>query len=170
MKLFDELYENYFKDVYRFLYKLCGNNRDIAEELTQETFFHAYIGITKFRGECNIKTWLFGIAKNRYFLFLRKKKSNVISLDEVLSNTVDESIKNMENTVAEKQMITDALNIVFSFNEKMKSVFISRIYNEMSYAEIAENLGISVSSAKVMFYRAKINLRERLKEEYGYEI
>ena len=170
MKQFDKLYRDYSEDVYRFLYKLCGNNRDIAEELTQETFFHAYIGISKFKGECNIKTWLFQIAKNRYFLFLRKRKSNTISLDEVLCSTIDDNTKNIENTIVEKQLIIDALNIIFSFNDKMKTVFISRIYNNIPYVEIAKSLDISESSAKVLFHRAKILLRKRLREDYGYEI
>lgn len=170
MKQFDELYNSYSGDIYKFLFKLCGGNTDIAEELTQETFFHAYIGITKFRGDCNIKTWLFQIAKNRYFLFLRKRKSNVISLDEVLCSTIDDSVKSIENNVVEKQLIIDALNIVFDFNENMRNVFISRIYSNMPYAEIARNLNISEGSAKVLFYRAKNLLRERLKEDYGYEI
>ena len=170
MKQFDKLYEDYSEDVYRFLYKLCGSNRDIAEELTQETFFHAYIGIAKFRGECNVKTWLFQIAKNRYFLFLRKRKSNTISLDEVLCSTIDDNAKNIENALVEKQLIIDALNIIFSFNDKMKTVFISRIYNDIPYAEIAKGLNISEGSAKVLFHRAKILLRERLREDYGYEI
>lgn len=85
MKSFDELYLLYYKDVFRFLFKLCGYNQDIAEELTQETFFHAYLGITKFRTECNVKTWLFQIAKNRYIavylivFFCAKANANQIN-------------------------------------------------------------------------------------------
>lgn len=170
MKDFDELYRAYYKDIYRFLFKLCGNNQNIAEELAQETFFYAYIKILSFRGECNIKTWLLQIAKNRYFMFLRKQKSNTVSLDDVLCLTIDYSINNIENLISEKQLIIDALEIVFGFNEKMKTVFISRIYNNMSYSEISKNMYISESSAKVLFFRAKNILRKKLREDYGYEI
>ncbi|MEG2051665.1 MAG: sigma factor, partial [Oscillospiraceae bacterium] len=71
---FNELYLIYNKDVFYFLYKLSGYNQAVSEELTQETFYQAFLEITKFRAECDIKTWLFQIAKNRYFMFLRKKQ------------------------------------------------------------------------------------------------
>ncbi len=171
MKSFDELYSVYHKDVFRFLLKLCGYNRETAEELTQETFYHAYLGITKFRGEGSVKMWLLQIAKNRYFMFLRKKSNNEgISLDRVITDLVDYAAADAADILFEEKLIADALEIVFSFPENMKAVFFSRIYTELSYAEIARQLSISESSAKVLFHRAKILLRKKLKGEYGYEI
>ena len=71
LKNFEELYNAYYRDIFRFLYKLSGYNESLAEELTQETYYHVYISIAGFKENCNIKTWLFQIAKNRYFLGLR---------------------------------------------------------------------------------------------------
>lgn len=171
MKSFDELYLLYYKDVFRFLFKLCGYNQDTAEELTQETFYHAYIGITKFRAECNIKTWLFQIAKNRYFMYLRKEADiEKIPLNEVITDLVDYTITDTSDTLFEKKLISDALDLVFTFPENMQAVFLDRIYTDMSYSEIAQKLSISENSAKVLFHRAKLLLRKRLKGEYGYEI
>lgn len=171
MKGFDELYKAYYSDVFRFLNKLCGFDCGLAEELTRETFFHAYLGITKFRDESDVKTWLLQIAKNRYFLLLRKKKHRAeIPLDGLVSLTLGTDESGMFETAAEKQLISDSLDIVFSFQPKMRAVFLMRIYYDTPYSEIASRLGIGESSAKVLFHRAKQNLKNKLREEYGYEI
>ncbi|MBQ4599950.1 MAG: RNA polymerase sigma factor [Clostridia bacterium] len=167
MKQFDTLYRCYYADVYRFLRKLCGYNSDLAEELTQETFYHAYLGITRFRGDCHVKTWLLQIAKNRYFLHLRKCRHADISLCEAMP---DAATAGVEGSFLEKQMIMDALNIVFAFPENMRYIFLHRIYYDTPYALLAAELGISESSAKVLFHRGKRLLQKELKERYGYEI
>lgn len=168
MSYFDELYQKYHMDVYRFLLKMCGYSSDTAEDLTQETFYHAYLSITRFKGECHIKTWLLQIAKNRYLLLLRKKKVSV-PFDEIFPEIADTSAETFEQ-LFEKQLLTDALNIVFEFGENMKEVFILRIYDNLSYSDIAKQLNISESSAKVLFHRGKLKLRKKLREDYGYEI
>ena len=75
----EEIYKKYSMLVYNYLKSLC-NNCDIAEELTQETFYKAIKGIDKFNNECKVSTWLCKIAKNTWIDFLRKKeKENFIS-------------------------------------------------------------------------------------------
>ena len=74
MDSFDDLFQRYSKDVFRFLFKLCGYNQTLAEDLMQDTFLYVYLGLSDFRSECPIKTWILQIAKNRYFLYLRNKK------------------------------------------------------------------------------------------------
>jgi RNA polymerase sigma-70 factor (ECF subfamily) len=168
---FDELYQNYNKDIFRFLYKLCGYDRVLAEDLMQETFLHAYLGITNFKALCSVKTWLMQIAKNRYFLFLRReeKRTPIVSLEILITDLFDEGL-NVTDGLYEQQLISDSLDIVFLMSEKMKIVFLDRIYYDMSYIEIAEHLSISVGSAKMLFHRAKLLLQKQLKENYGYEI
>ena len=69
---FEEMYRLYFKDVYLFILAM-SKSPDIAEEITQETFFKVLKNINKYRGECSVKTWLFQIAKNTYLYFSHKK-------------------------------------------------------------------------------------------------
>ena len=66
MKEFEEIYKLYYPQVYRFVMSLCSNS-DLAEEITQETFFRALKGIDGYRGDCKLSVWLFQIAKNLYF-------------------------------------------------------------------------------------------------------
>lgn len=71
MESMNEIYQKYARSVYRFLFAKT-RNKDIAEELTQETFYQAIKSIDKFDGSCKLSTWLFGIAKNQFFNYMRK--------------------------------------------------------------------------------------------------
>ena len=61
-----EVYEQYFTVVYRYLLSL-SHNTHIAEELTQETFFKALKKVDDFRGDCDLRVWLCQISKNTYY-------------------------------------------------------------------------------------------------------
>ncbi len=63
MQEFQELYEKYSRYVYHFLLKLTNSNADLADELTQETFFQVYLSLPKYKGDSGILTWICGIAK-----------------------------------------------------------------------------------------------------------
>ena len=73
MKAFESLYQEYYQKVYAFLYRLCAD-ANLAEDLTQETFLQAYKSFHKFRGDCEVFTWLAAIGKHVYFKYLKKKK------------------------------------------------------------------------------------------------
>ena len=70
---FDQLYEEQFPMVYRYLMGLCGN-RALAEELAQETFCRAIEHSDSFQGKCRLSVWLCQIGKNCWFSYLRKSK------------------------------------------------------------------------------------------------
>ena len=70
---FEALYHQFQPDVYRFLFRLTGYEQLTAEELTQETFYQAFLSFSKFRGECAMRTWLFQIAKNVYGKYIRRE-------------------------------------------------------------------------------------------------
>ena len=63
---FEDIYSSYFKDVYLYTLRL-SSSKEIAEEVTAETFFKALKSISSFRGDCSIVTWLCQIAKNSYY-------------------------------------------------------------------------------------------------------
>ena len=72
---FDEIYSSHYLYVRKFLLRLCKGNEHMADDLTQETFFQAYISIHRFEGNCRVETWLCSIAQNVFYAFLRKEKS-----------------------------------------------------------------------------------------------
>ena len=71
---FQEVYELYFKDVYKYVLALCRDEH-MAEEVTQETFFKALKSIDSFRGQCKLYVWLCQIAKNTYFSMTAKSRN-----------------------------------------------------------------------------------------------
>ena len=81
-KDFEEIYNQYFKDVYKFIYSICRNEH-VAEEVTQETFFKALKNIDKYNGQCKFYVWLCQIAKNTYFTIYKKNSRNE-ELSEVM--------------------------------------------------------------------------------------
>lgn len=175
IKEFDAIYQKYHKDIYRFLMKLTVYNSYLAEELMQETFYRVYLSIGSFKGECHIKTWICQIAKNVYYLYIRKNKKsdnlNVSSSVFYKECTCEKShILSTEETYENKEMINIIIKIINSFKEINKNIMIYRIFFSMPYSEISILLGISETSAKVIYHRGKTVLRDKLRKEYCYEI
>jgi len=165
MSEFEELYHLYYKDVYYFVLKLTDYRDHIAEEVTQESFYQAFISLSRFRGECSIKSWLCQIAKNTYYKYL-KTHAKETYLEEEL-HPEGEAV----STVVEKKQVTSHIRrVIADLDERSRAVVEYRLFDEKSYKEIGELVGIREATAKVLFSRAKVKIRERLKEEYGYEI
>lgn len=85
MEDFSEVYEKQVRKVYRFLLRLSGDEQ-IAEELTQQTFFKAFLHIGRFEGRCSLYTWLCTIGKNEWYMECRKHKNLPL---EVLKEVVN---------------------------------------------------------------------------------
>lgn len=170
MEQFDTIYQSHYSEVYGFLLKMCNYNKDIAEELTQETFYQVYISIANFKGNCQLKTWLIQIAKNRFYMALRKKKFASASLDKMEIETVDYSLESFTDELYQKELLVRARIVIDDMRPNMRDVVLYRIYSDLPYSQIATLLSISESSAKVLFHRGKELLRKKLKEIYGYEI
>ena len=159
MREFNELYKEYSNGIYKYLYYLTGN-KDDSEELLQETFLQAFRSIEKFRGDCSVSTWLYAIAKNCYYKYLRKKKDH-ISLDNIEeirdSNTPEIELEKL-------QEISRVRHAVRSLDEPFKEVVILRSINELSFKDIGYILQKNENWARVTFHRAKAKLGKELKE------
>jgi RNA polymerase sigma factor (sigma-70 family) len=167
VKVFEEIYTNYKEDVYRFLCKLTGYRCDLSEELLQETFYQAFISFNRFRGDCEIKTWLCQIGRNTYYNYIRNEIKKEKIADRMLKDNVTTDFT-VESEL--KEVIELICKIVEEFDEKTKNVVLYRMYAELKYSEIAVILGLKEASAKVIYNRAKVKIRSQLKEKYGYEI
>lgn len=158
---FEELYERFFKDVYLFILAM-SQNPDVAEEVTQETFFKALKNMKHFRGNCSVKTWLCQIAKNLYLDQLKKKPN--LSLDSLGEHASEESL---EHSAVRKAEALSIYKVLHYLDEPYKEVFTLRVLGELSYREIAEIFEKNESWARVTFHRAKQKLREILDKEEG---
>ncbi len=166
-KEFEALYEEYFPRIYAFLYKLT-NQRDLAEELTQETFYQAFISFHRFRGDSDIFTWLASIAKHSYYKHLRRYKhqAETISMDVLADVYYNSDAEQLEETVERQLLLEATRRALETLPKKYQDVTILRIYADMSYAQIGDALHISENSARVIYYRAKRMIMEAIQNEY----
>ena len=163
MQDIEEIYKEYSTTVYKYLFCLT-QNKDISEELTQETFSLAIEDIKKFRGECKLSVWLCQIAKHLWYKELKKSKKNIsVPLEEIKDNVLyDESL---EETIYQKQEKLKLFKDMQKLDEKSREVMYLRMIGNLSYEEIGEVLGKTGNWARVTFYRAKQKIREENKNE-----
>lgn len=167
MDVFGEIYRQYEADVRRFLYRLTGCDSQLTEELTQETFYQAFLSLSRYRGACQLRTWLFQIARNVYGKYVRREtKQRQMNTFEAETRMHSDMVQDAER----KEQLLHLREAIAQLEEPAKSVVEYRLYSELSYAEIAGILNIREGTASVMFNRAKVKICSYLKEVYGYEI
>lgn len=156
--MIEEIYEMYSRKVFLFLLSKT-NNVDIAEELTQETFFQAIQCIDRFKGNSSILTWLCGIAKNVWLKDLRKRQETLPIDDDILEITDKQEI----NLQWEQKEI---LQLIHDMNEPVREVMYLRLISNLSFAEIGEIIGKTENWTRVTFFRGKQKIvKEILKDE-----
>ena len=156
--MIEEIYEMYSRKVFLFLLSKT-NNVDIAEELTQETFFQAIQCIDRFKGNSSILTWLCGIAKNVWLKDLRKRQETLPIDDDILEITDKQEI----NVQWEQKEI---LQLIHDMNELVREVMYLRLISNLSFAEIGEIIGKTENWTRVTFFRGKQKIvKEMLKDE-----
>ncbi len=155
---FEKLFNENREFIFKYLMKMT---RDItlSEELTQETFFRAYMNYTSLRNKEKASVWLCQIAKNTYFAWYneQKKKDSLDHL-EVASNDVS-----IEDAFIQKELSQKALSCLHELEEPYKEVFMLSVFGGFSLKDISSIFGKSESWARVTFYRAKQKLLERMR-------
>ncbi len=155
----EELYTNYFKDVYFFIYSL-SENKHISEDITSETVIKAIKSIDSFKGNCDIKVWLFQIAKNSYYSYIRKHK-NLLDLDSVPEKEDD---FNIEKSVLSSEESMKIHEILHNLSEPYKEVFTLRVFGELSFKQIGILFGKTENWACVTYHRARNKIREEMRD------
>lgn len=151
MKTFEELFGEYAPMVYRFLLAKCGDE-ELAEELTSETFYQAYLHIGSFRGDCQPQTWLCQIARNAlYQEQKRRRRHRPLTEAEPAEDSLFERLADREQAVQIHRHL-------HKLKEPYREVFTLRVLGQLSFREIAAVCEKSESWAKVTYYRAKDKL------------
>ena len=159
----EEIYKEYSKIVYTYLFSLTCNS-ELAEELMQETFYSAIKNINNFRNESSMKTWLCKIAKNKWFDYLKStKKLSEIGLDEIEEKFI--LVNSFEDDFSNKEKVIDFYQKIHKLDEKAREVIYLRIRADLSFKEIGLIMGESENWARVTFYRAKVKLKEEFDNE-----
>lgn len=153
----EKAYRQHAHDVYRYLLSL-SHNEDLAEELTQETFFRAMRTIGRYDVSCKLSVWLCQIAKHLWYQWLDKhsRRKQVELTDEIPGR---ESPENSACLHMEKTALYKAIHCL---PEPMREVVHMRLTGEFSFSEIGEILGKSENWARTTFYRAKQKIIEEM--------
>ena len=169
---FGDLVASYQGPVYRIAVSTTGDTGE-AEDLTQTCFVDAFLRIGELRDGHRFAPWLYAIAHNRCRDWLRKHSRRPVLLgdpSELLGANVPEFPGNPEQHVlasAHHERIRTAVN---GLPTDYRAVVELRYIGELSYAEIAQALGIKVSAVKMRWHRARKMLQERLRVHLGDEI
>ena len=155
---FERIFEENRGFIYKYLFKMCRNHT-LAEELTQETFFRAYMNISNLKKEDKASLWLCSIAKNTYFAFYNEQKK----LEPLENSTDAESPFDTVDILENKELAQKAFSVLHSLEEPYKEVFMLSVFAGLSLKEISSLFGKSESWARVTFYRAKQRITERMR-------
>ncbi len=132
----------------------------MAEEMTQDTFYELYKSLHKYNGSCKLFTFIAGIAKNVYYKYIRKKKIEYIDIE--LVKELQDISDTPEEACLRSFKSKEIRRVIEKLPKNYRDVVILRIYADLSFSDVANVLEISVSSAKVIFHRAKKILSEEL--------
>ncbi len=162
---FENIYRTYYRDVFAFMYRTCGQDHDLAEELTQETFFEAFRCFYRYNATCTIYTWLCAIGKNIWFHYLRKHKNTALDLEafgETLCDDEDCSPEAYAERSEKSDMIRKALD---TLRPRYREIIWLRGVSDLPFSQIAQIMDITENSAKVLYFRAKNQIKEKLSNE-----
>ena len=153
---FGQIYDIYIKRIYDFVFYKTSN-KETAEDLTSDIFMKALENIRKFDAKKGtLQSWLYQIARNTVIDYYRKQKTVLLSDDiDIASN------QNIEGDFYHKQQLETIKKYLNKLTEDQRDIVIMRVWQEMSYKEIAQALGKSEASCKMAFSR----IVEKLKTE-----
>jgi RNA polymerase sigma-70 factor (ECF subfamily) len=163
------LMQQYGEKVYHLLC-LTVKNHAVAEDITQEVFIKAYRALDSFRGEGDIKHWLFKIAMNEAKKHFRSWSFRHIwtVVDERLGSMLDQDAKDsVEEEVENRLHREDIFQVVMSLAPKYRQVVILHYYEDLTIKEIAHILGVSQEVVRARLSRARKQLRKIMSEEAG---
>lgn len=169
---FETLVGRYERKIFRLTQNITQNRED-AEDAMQEAFLKAYEHLGDFEGNSRFYTWLVRIAVNQALMKLRRRRNNVVSLDEEIDTGEDMMPRDVEDWGPspmdryEQTELSGILNqVIGELDPPFRIVFQLRDIEQLSTEETAEALGLSVPAVKSRLLRARLKLRQRLNQYF----
>lgn len=164
METFEQIYEYYFRDVYKYVVSLCRSHAE-AEEITQETFYRAMKSMPAFRGECRMFVWLCQIARHVYFARLRKgKRQSGRDVDEVLEDGSSQLGVSLEQRLLDEADAMEIHRYLHCLPEPYKEVFMLRVFGELSFKKIGVIFGKTENWARITYHRGKLKIIQEMEK------
>lgn len=158
---FPQLFAQFARPIIAFIYDMVGE-RGLAEELAQETFVRAYKGLSSRRYEASLATWLYGIAKNvvREALRARARNNSRTGGDEEALRRLPDAQPTPDAQLLDKELNRAVHDALRSLDEDRRMVFTLRVFQQMSYQEIAAATGFSLAKVKSDLFRARAEMQQ----------
>jgi RNA polymerase sigma-70 factor (ECF subfamily) len=162
------IFERFTRPVISFIFYLV-NQRELAEELAQETFVRAYKSLHALRDEMKLSTWLFGIAKNvaRESLRHSRRDSRHVELEDRAVMEICDEKPTPAAELLDKELSDVVRRALLGLDEDKRVVFVLKVYQQRSYEEIALITGFSVPKLRNDLHRARREMRRRLSSYLG---
>jgi len=172
---FNEIVSRYRGKIYGLTFGLLHNAAD-AEEITQDTFIRAYRGLSRFRGDSSLATWLHRIAvnlaRNRYWYFFRRRRHSWVSLERPLNDDTSLALGDLVPAggpdPSQESAVDEFVQLIAACMERLdprhRDILALRNVQNLPYEEIARLLNINVGTVKSRIARARENLRTLLAE------
>jgi RNA polymerase sigma-70 factor (ECF subfamily) len=169
---FEELIAERSGEIYGLLFRLTENGEE-ARDLTQETFLRAFQNIDRFRGDADVRTWIYRIAinqaRNRFRWWRRRRRDATVSLDQKqgesgqsIIGTLAEPSQNPEQQTLAREREFALRSALQRLGQAYRETVILRDIEGFTYEEIAETLGINVGTVKSRLARGRQELRKKL--------
>lgn len=163
-RYFGVLYERYFEQLYRFIFKRLGGDEEVAGDLVQQTFIKAMANIGRYEDRgLPFSAWLYRIAQNEVNMFFRSRKKHyfVEINDRQLTGLIEETTGTGSHTYSQEDL-EQLVTIINNLEETQLDIIELRFFQEMSFKEIADIYSISEANAKMRLYR----LLEKIKHQW----
>ncbi len=169
---FEVLIAEHSGEIYGLLFRLTENSEE-ARDLTQETFLRAFQNIDRFRGEADLRTWIYRIAinqaRNRWRWWRRRRRDATVSLEsshgqsnQTMGDTLVEATENPEQQTLAHEREVALRAALRKLSRAYREAVVLRDIEGFSYEEIAATLGINVGTVKSRLARGRQELRQRL--------
>jgi len=171
-KAYAELMQRYKDSIYFMLLKMV-NNRDDADDLTNEAFGKAFKNLHQYTPDFAFSTWLFKIATNNCIDFIRRKRKFTFSIDKGMENDSGQEMQfeikspmlDPEEKMIKKQKAILMRDVVEKLKPRYKRLVELRYFQERSYEEIADELKLPLGTVKAQLFRAREFLYQILKNQ-----
>lgn len=173
VEAFRQLYDHFGTKIVNYIYRLTGSRAE-AEDLAQDTFVLAFNKIQTLQENSKFQSWLFRIAQNNVYQRYRGKQPQVESLDvddeggqTFEARKLASSEKGPEEQILAEELHEVVRKVISELPPKYREVFILSAIQHLSYQEICEIVGRSLASVKSDIHRARVFVRDRVKEYLG---
>lgn len=165
---FRQLFDRYKLKITNYIYHLIYQS-EVAEELAHDVFLKVYRKRDSFNEQFQFSTWLWRIARNTSWDYLKKKKElliedqNKTNKEEYLTEQMTDLSPRIDESLIEKASLLELKKAIGALSLKQREALSLRVYSELSYDEISIIMGVSIASVKTQIFRWKKELVKKLK-------